>query len=135
VCSNGWQRNREFTRDVRPVQIALQQTQNLKLSLAERLDQGLCGDPFPWPCHRRSSEQLPHVFRRVPILGCELEQGHHRRPLVEEQADVALQLGDLDGASQRRRGAIRIVGGMTGERLHDQDVQGAAVPATSLSRG
>ena len=32
MCSHGWQRNREFTRDVRPVQIALQQTQNLKFS-------------------------------------------------------------------------------------------------------
>ena len=87
-----------------------------------------------WAGDRRRRQESAHVARGVPVLRCELQQRRHRRPLVDEDPDVALRLGDRHGAIQRRRRAGQIAGGMTGERLRDEDVDGAAVPPTGLGR-
>ena len=134
VRAHGRQGHAELARDVRAVEVALQQAQDLELALAERLDQGLVARARPSGVTDGGQEPAD-IARGVRLLRGQLQQRRHRRPLVDEDADVALRLGQVERARQRRERRRRVADGVVGERLDDQDVDDAARPPPVLGRG
>ena len=128
-----FRRHHQLARDVRPIELAAQEAQDLELPFAERLDQRLFGGRSS--LDRDCSGQEPaHIARSVPLLRRQLQQRRHGRPFVDEDADVALRLSQRHRARQRGERTRQIAARVTGECLHDEDVDRAPAAPTVLRR-
>ena len=107
-----------------PSRSPCEQAQDLELALAQRLDQRLArradaADRWRTPTSSRATR------RRVPAAPRASRSSAHRRPFVEEHADVALRLGERERARRAPRARRRSPQRVAGERLDDQDLDDA----------
>ena len=107
-----------------PVEIALQEAQDLELPFAERLDQRLLDGRLS---RRRcdGGQESAHIARSVRRLRRQLEERRHARAFVDEDTDVALGLGQPDRAVEQPKRGRHVVVRLMGERQQDQELDDA----------
>ena len=128
VGPHGVQRHHELAGDVRAVQVGSEQPEHVELAFAQRLDQALTGGRAVLGLANGGQESAD-VARGDPAFRGRSEQGGHGWALVDEDADVALRLGQRQRASQRRQRSRDVAARLVGERLQHQDLDDAARPA------
>src|SRR5207248_6115232 len=87
-----------------------------------------CG---PWRACGR--EQRGDIAGSAAACVSVVQQGQHRHPFVDEEANVALWFGECEGTFQCREGRGKLPLSMEGERMQHKDLQHTAHACFGLS--
>ena len=128
---HGVQGHRQFAGDVRAVQVGSEQPEHVELAFAQRLNQILL-DGRAVVRLAGGCQQSTGIAPGDPMLRGRFQQLRQAGAFVDEDADVALRLGQRQGALQRHERSGDVAAHLVGERLKYQDFDRAACPVPSF---